>query len=124
MTRVIGVADSVPVFQAWQVELTTVTFSAGVADMPPVGIRRRIPESRALRLATAGHHARAPLHLGRSNDFPSDRRIVFAEGFIDMLSHVALFPDDQAHYRSTAGGLNPKQPELVSCCPGCPTVIF
>jgi hypothetical protein len=51
--------------------------------------------------------------LGRSNDFPGDRRIVFAESFIDLLSHAALFPDDQARYRSIAGGLNPKQPDIM-----------
>jgi hypothetical protein len=72
---VIGVADSVPVFQAWQVELTTATLSAGVAVIPPVGIRTRIPESRAWRRLAI---MRALLHLGRSNNFPSDRQIVFA----------------------------------------------
>jgi hypothetical protein len=51
--------------------------------------------------------------LGGSNDFAGDVRIVLAESFIDMLSHAALFPDDQARYRSFGGGLNLKQPELI-----------
>jgi hypothetical protein len=51
--------------------------------------------------------------VGHSNDLRSDGRIVFAESFIDMLSHAAMSPDDRARYRSVAGGLNPKHPELM-----------
>lgn len=51
--------------------------------------------------------------LGHSNDGPDDRRIVFSESFVDFLSHAALFPDPAARYRSIAGGLNPKQPDII-----------
>jgi hypothetical protein len=51
--------------------------------------------------------------LACSNDFDGDDRMVIAEGFIDMLSHAALFPDDRTRYRAFSGGLNDKQPELI-----------
>jgi hypothetical protein len=52
--------------------------------------------------------------LGCSHDHEGDRRIVFAESFIDMLSYAALFPDPSSRYRSFAGGLNPDtQPALI-----------
>jgi hypothetical protein len=51
--------------------------------------------------------------LGRSNDFGNDRRIIFSESFVDFLSYAVLFPDPAARYRSIAGGLNPKQPDII-----------
>ncbi len=51
--------------------------------------------------------------LACSRDFAGDMRLVLAESFIDMLSYAALFPDTLARYRSFAGGLNGKQPELI-----------
>lgn len=51
--------------------------------------------------------------LACSNDFDGDYRIVFAESFIDMLSHAALFADEKTRYRAFSGGLNDKQPELI-----------
>jgi len=60
-----------------------------------------------------GFSARGEKGLGRSNDFTGDRRIVFSESFVDFLSHAVLFPDPTARYRSIAGGLNPKQPNIL-----------
>jgi hypothetical protein len=51
--------------------------------------------------------------LWMSNDFPEDRRLVFSESGIDGLSYEALFRCGDARYRSIAGGLNPKQPDLI-----------
>ncbi len=51
--------------------------------------------------------------LGCSNDFLGDDRLVFAEGFIDLLSYATLFPDERSRYRSLGGALSPKQPELI-----------
>jgi Toprim-like/Protein of unknown function (DUF3991) len=51
--------------------------------------------------------------LWRSNDFETDRRLVFAESAIDALSYATLFPDPTARYRSFGGGLSPKQPEII-----------
>lgn len=51
--------------------------------------------------------------LGCSNDADGDVRIVLAESFIDLLSYAALFQDAKARYRSFAGGLNARQPELI-----------
>ena len=51
--------------------------------------------------------------LACSRDFAGDARLVLAESFIDMLSYAALFPEPLARYRSFAGGLNGKQPELI-----------
>jgi hypothetical protein len=51
--------------------------------------------------------------LGHSNDDPDDQRIVFSESFVDFLSYAALFPDRAARYRSIAGSLNPKQPDII-----------
>jgi hypothetical protein len=51
--------------------------------------------------------------LGVSRDFEGDAKIVFTEGFIDMLSYAALFPDTWTRYRSFGGGLSGRQPELI-----------
>ena len=49
--------------------------------------------------------------LWLSNAFPEDRRLVVAESAIDCISYEVLFPGGR--YASLAGGLNPKQPELI-----------
>jgi hypothetical protein len=49
--------------------------------------------------------------LWLSNAFPEDRRLVVAESAIDCISYEVFFPGGR--YASLAGGLNPKQPELV-----------
>lgn len=41
------------------------------------------------------------------------RRLVVAESAIDALNHATLFPDPLARYASTAGKMNPGQPELI-----------
>lgn len=41
-------------------------------------------------------------------------RLVIAETAIDALSHAALFPDPLARYASTAGKMNPDQPDLIA----------
>jgi hypothetical protein len=51
--------------------------------------------------------------LGVSNDVAADKRIVFAESFIDALSYACLFPCAYTRYRSFGGGLSPRQPELI-----------
>jgi Toprim-like/Protein of unknown function (DUF3991) len=44
---------------------------------------------------------------------PDDSRLVIAESAIDALSYHQLHPHAGARYVSFAGGLNPKQPELL-----------
>jgi Toprim-like len=46
-----------------------------------------------------------------SNAFPEDCRLVLGESAIDCVSYEVLFPGGR--YASIAGGLNPKQPELI-----------
>src|SRR3984957_1073589 len=49
--------------------------------------------------------------LWTSNAFPEDRRLVIGESAIDCISYEVLFPGGR--YASIAGGLNPKQPDLI-----------
>jgi hypothetical protein len=49
--------------------------------------------------------------LWTSNAFPEDRHLVIGESSIDCISYEVLFPGGR--YASIAGGLNPKQPELI-----------
>ncbi|MEM9702407.1 MAG: toprim domain-containing protein [Planctomycetota bacterium] len=44
----------------------------------------------------------------------TDRRLVIAETAIDALSYAALFDDGRTRYVSTAGKMNPHQPELIA----------
>jgi Toprim-like/Protein of unknown function (DUF3991) len=50
--------------------------------------------------------------LWTSNAFPEDRCLVIGESAIDCISYEVLFPGGR--YASIAGGLNPKQPDLIS----------
>ena len=49
--------------------------------------------------------------LWMSNAFPEDRCLVIGESAIDCISYEVLFPGGR--YASIAGGLNPKQPDLI-----------
>ena len=49
--------------------------------------------------------------LWTSNAFLEDRRLVIGESAIDCISYEVLFPGGR--YASIAGGLNPKQPDLI-----------
>ena len=49
--------------------------------------------------------------LWTSNGFPEDRRLVIGESALDCISYEVLFPCGR--YASIAGGLNPKQPDLI-----------
>lgn len=51
--------------------------------------------------------------LWASNAMPDDRSAVFAETAIDAISYLALKPFVDARLFSTAGAMNPTQPELV-----------
>jgi hypothetical protein len=60
----------------------------------------------ALRLA-------AEKGLWASHGAPDDAALVIAETAIDALSHFALKRPQRTRYVSTAGALNPSQPELI-----------
>jgi hypothetical protein len=51
--------------------------------------------------------------LALSHVQENDKRMVFGEGFIDMLSYALLFPDEHTRYASVGGKLNSVQPELI-----------
>lgn len=62
-----------------------------------------------------------------SHTTPDDKRLVFAEGAIDALSHAALFPAPDARYASIGGNTNPKQPALILAAvkrmPACSEIV-
>jgi hypothetical protein len=49
-----------------------------------------------------------------SRTTPEDRAFVIGESAIDGFSYAALFPALLARYASIAGGLNPRQPDLIA----------
>ncbi len=51
--------------------------------------------------------------LWRSNVRAGDDTLILSEAVIDALSHAALFPNENAIYAATGGGMSPEQAEII-----------
>jgi hypothetical protein len=60
-----------------------------------------------------GFSAGGSKSLWLSNEFPTDKRIVFTESAIESLSFAVLFPSNQDRFASVGGSPNSQQPELI-----------